>query len=325
MKTSPEAVSGSTETNTTLIFHTKFAKEVDLLCDTFGIVNRSLDGLLAFTQPWAKGDHYDPQVTLDLSEEQTEAMLHIAEAANMIEEVPMPTLSLDRIVLLGGEQPSNQQRVDWLQNQLQDGRAQLAADGCIVVLGGNRTLKGREIYSLGSGIRRIDEPDPWVSTMLRNEMSEVLTEDAGLRVAMLASLGKMVLSQMHLRLGTANDRELVKHRIFKTGSGQVIALNAAAQVRPLGAARHTTESSIKEWLQTDTALTGKETVVLVSSNPYILRTARNFHKTIAEAYPDMKTYTCGPAAIDDHLLVRRVMGEITRNFYEDSQVLASGD
>jgi hypothetical protein len=317
MKTSPQAENGSLVKNNRPLFHQLYETELHQLLDAFSINDRTVDGMLNATQLWAKGDHYAPENTLELLPEQERAIFELAVKAIMIDEIALPSVPIDRLVLLGGEQNSNQQRADWLANQLLNSSEALQAGGKIVTLGGNRTLKGREVMPLGYGFDRADKSDPWLQRQLMKKINDVLTEDTGVRVALLASLGILSLSQMYIRLGTADNRELVGYRSFRSKYGEIIAINAPAIRRPLGPPRHTTESSLLEWLAIDTDIRGDETVVLISSNPYILRTSRNFQKVIRSMYPLINLYTCGPAAVRDELLPRRILGEITRNIYED--------
>ncbi len=305
-------------------FYVQYGDSLSELFETIGVSDvskASLAEVVDMTQPWARGDHHAPEKSLELSESQQATAMKIFEAMRMLDEIEPEGGEYDQVLLLGGEQHSNRLRIGYFNEQLTTGDISIADGGSLVSLGGVRKLKGREIFDLGADLAALagsTQLDPWLGQLLKSEMNDALDEDAAMRVALSASVGSaaMRLSQAHIELGRA---DIFSHKVFHgDGDKKVIMINAPAVERPLGPPRHTTESTLQEWLRLAPPIQDAR-VLLVSNNPYVHRTARNLANVLATERPDVRFDYCGASAERNHTLIQRTLGEVARNLYEDLQ------
>lgn len=298
------------------------SESLDSIFAAIGAEVRTTDPItdvVAKTQLWAKGDHHDGQAVFTLTDGMQRQFLDTFAEIGMLSEVMPEGGEYDQILILGGEQRSNHARIDYLENLLQEKKVWLADDGAIVSLGGKRPLKGREIIDIAHDLSVLEDSEsPWLGKIKKAEMGYSLEEDAAMRLALMARFaGDAVLNRMHIRLGHADP---ISHRemISADGSNKLVFINAPAVERPLGPARHTTESTLQEWLALYPPKTGAR-ILFVSNNPYILRTARNA-ATALHGRQDVSLDYCGAPAVIDKSIVNRCMGEIARNIYEDQSI-----
>lgn len=274
-----------------------------------------LSQLVAATQPWAQGDHFAPTHTAHLDESGREACVDIGQRLGMIDAWRAPAGQYDRVLILGGEQKSNDSRIDFALSQLTRSDVSLSEHGSIVTLGGERAYREREVPYIIEDHRRAIKRRP-LDAWLRDKKSykDIRTEDDMLRLALIARIGSMALRKEVQRPdGTGK----ISHRYFSSTAGPLLMVNAVPVVRPLGDKRHTTESTLAEWLAYDTVPVESK-LLFISSNPYIERTTRNLRNILARLQrPDLRVEACGPAALIDNTVVERVLGEVARSIYED--------
>lgn len=283
----------------------------------------SLSDLVESTQPWAKGDHYDPQFPINQSFEQTQEALEVFNNLGFLELVEPEGGEYDQVLILGGEQNSNHIRIDFALNLLGSGQATLSDDGTLVCLGGDRQLKVRELGAVGQDIDKInnnpDMKNMWANQLLRDEMTASMTEEAAMRVALTARLGALNLVEKHIRLESSST---ISHNVYSQHGFNIpnIATVFAPKVhRPLGDPRHTTESTVVEWLNHLNPKEGSR-VLFVSNAPYTIRTARNFYTAVKNLRPDLKLDYSGAEAANDSLLSRRCYGELARLLFDDNKL-----
>lgn len=243
-------------------------------------------------QSFARGDHFSPQLKLELPDSSTAQALKLFSEIGMVDEVQPEPGSYDRIVVLGGIHVSNQHRLEFLRKYLDSGRITLADDGKIIMLGGNRILEDSEKY-----VMQIGE-----------------TEAASLGYELQKQLGDQVLRQMHLRVGLLNrGDDVIQRRIFDGASYRTEIINANPVHRKQGKARHTTQSTAEEWLSSD-FLPDNADILFISSNPYIYRTSQDTLSVINKHAINPRLVACGPAALND-MLLQRCYGELARITY----------
>lgn len=276
-----------------------------------------IDKVVELTQPLARGDHHDPAVQIELEEASIAAIENTAWSLGMVAEVKPQGGAYEQILILGGEQKSNQERINYALSLLTDHKS-LSVDS-LVTLGGVRGITLREVPALAQDLEKVTNSNSsWLRYLLKKEKLTSFTEDDALRLALLAKIGHMDLASAHLRL---NNSELYSHMVFRGSASlpRIVTINAQAVDRPLGDRRHTTESTLNEWLDLFPP-SSHGRVLLVSNNPYIPRNARNLKRIIEQNRPDIEIDTCGPQAVKDGTLWRRILGEIARNIYEDLNV-----
>lgn len=278
----------------------------------------TLDEIVAKTQIWAKGDHYDPQNRLDLTEEEKNQAYRIFEHTGLLKEIAPEGGVYDQILILGGEQNSNHIRLDYVLSLIGNGQVSLGSVGKLVCLGGDRQLKGRELPAVAKDLQVIinnSGNDSWLKKLLHNPMIEGLNEESAMRLAVFARLGQLSLSQAHIRLESS---DIFSHREFKGGDiiPNITTIHAPKVDRPLGPKRHTTESTLAEWVRVVEPRVGGR-VLFVSNAPYAIRTARNLYSVVHKIRPDLDLDYCAAPASYDNLLIRRCYGELARLLYED--------
>lgn len=283
----------------------------------------SLQDLVSMTQKWAKGDHYDPEFPIEQNITQMEQSLQIFHNLGLLQEIEPQGGVYDQILILGGEQNSNHIRIDYALKQLSLGRASLSTNGSLVCLGGDRMLKVRELEAVGLDIKNIStnlgNDNPWSKILLKSEMIASMNEETAMRVALTARLGVLNLSEKHIRLDSSST---ISHNVFRKDSSipNIVTVFAPKIDRPLGEARHTTESTVLEWVNALNPEMGSR-ILFVTNAPYTIRTAKNFYSIVQSIRPDLKLDYCGAEAANDNLLVRRCYGELARLLYEDSKIL----
>lgn len=291
----------------------------DALSEIFSIMkldylaDESLERIVAKTQPWARGDHHDPELKLNLDSKNKVHIINIAHEIGMVGEVIPKGGEYEQVLILGGEQRSNHARIDYALKLLESGF--ISCSESIVTLGGTRQIAMRELPALAKDLDSVDLLNPWVQQLLKKEKLVSFTEDDALRLAMLARVGTMNLEQAYIR---QNNKDLYSHMIFSSSENipKIATINATAVDRPLGERRHTTESTMMEWLNLLPPNEGSR-ILFVVNNPYIIRNARNLYNIIGTKRPDLDLDYCGAEAVVDESLWRRILGEIARNLYED--------
>jgi len=275
--------------------------------------DKSLEEIVAKTQPWARGDHHEPELKLELEITDKIAILDIATKIGMVGNVAPEGGDYEQVLILGGEQKSNHVRIDYALGLLESGL--ITCSDSITTLGGTRQIAMRELPALSEDLSSVDITNPWVQQLLKKEKLVSFTEDDALRLAMLARVGTMNLEQAHIR---QNSQDLISHMLFRGSSDipRIATINATAVDRPLGERRHTTESTMLEWLDLLPPTEGSR-ILFVINNPYVIRNARNLNNIIGNRRPDLALDYCGAEAVTDENLWRRILGEIARNLYED--------
>lgn len=288
MKTSPEA--HQTETS----FIAEHEPAIKELLKIAGVDTTNWSMVIARTQLWVRGDHFSPEQDINIPDEDAEHALGLFHSIGMVGEVLPPAGLYDRVLVLGGTHNSNNDRVAFVEKLLSSEVVALPTNAKVVLLGGNRTLGDSET------------PTPDIST-----------ETNSLRLVATQRLGELALTQMHLRVGLVpKTHDFVQRYEFRGEHNLVELINANPVERSNGQPRHTTRSTVTEWLRTDN-LDDDAKVLFVSSNPYILRTLNDANSEIAKIGRRLYMFGCGPAA-SGTLLLRRCYGELARLIYQDN-------
>ncbi len=303
-------------------FHKEEVSRLLVLANIDTVDDIPLSELVLITQPWAKGDHHDPRFPINQSPDQIQQSMKLFHGLGIVEEIEPKGGDYDQVLILGGEQNSNHIRIDFALDLLEGERIRLSENGSLVCLGGDRMLKTRELSALGRDLDIINSNpnfnNTWSRKLLSSEMLAATNEEAAMRIALTARIGSLLLIEKHLRL---NSESLLSHNLYR-GVDMIpnIATVFAPKVdRPLGEPRHTTESTLLEWLKSMDPEKGSR-ILFVSNAPYTIRTARNFVSIISNLRPDLELDYCGAKAENDSSLSRRCYGELARLLFDDSKM-----
>lgn len=304
-------------------FFELYQPEIQELFDVLGMERTAVANLpqaVEATQPWVEGDHFTPKYKTVLEGDQAARALEVYERMGLVDEQLLPHGEYDQLIVLGGTQRANNERINFLKQQLADGAK---VNGPIILWGGERSRDvEREAAELGKNIANLSDSNhsatqnPWLEVQRSNKaLPENETEL--LRIAALQLLGNLPLKKMYIRLDTeVSGQPLISRYEFDYNGQRLILMHTAAVARPQGEPRHTTEACAREWLEALPPKTNAR-VAFVTGNPYIRRTAQVVQKVLAEqGRMDIELIACGPAAYDnarDYLF----LGEIGRNLYED--------
>lgn len=289
MKASPEAQPKQN------YFYQTHKKQIDELLRLAGIESRDMDigSIVLATQDWVKGDHFTPKHSLELDSDSEADALSLFNELAMIDAQYPPKDIYDRVVILGGVHKSNESRVSFAKELFESGTVTIADGGKIIMLGGTRPVnKDTEV--------NIDGLD--TETQSLRHLSEIL--------------GRGVLRQIHLRVGLIPiDDDLISKYVIDGDSSGIEIINSNPAIRNYGTHRHTTESTLKEWLDND-SVSPDSKILFVSSNPYIYRTSENLASVVHNLGYNPQINNCGPAALPN-MLVRRCYGELARILYQE--------
>lgn len=310
-----------------------FARHQESILDVLGVLGYqkmplSLAECDELTRGWTLGDHWPASGEDPVSPEQQAALMEIFDSMGLVETVLPAKSNYDHVAILGGTALGNLRSAKYMRQLLETRQIQATPDAPIDILAGQRLREPWEDLNLTRILDDINQrgvADEWVrreSRKTAEDWHRPFGSEAELaRLALVAVFGSLELTDARLRVGLHPRLDSIPHpsvawKSFTSDSGQKFrVMNAAAvprarQDRP----RHTSSSSIAEWLRMAQPETGAE-LLLVNSNPHMQRTATDTRRVfINHGREDLKVETVGPGALPNSH-VSLFLGEIGRIVY----------
>ena len=279
-------------------------------------IRSNLASAVKITQPWVAGDHTRPENGTKTTVEQEADLTSLFERFSLEQAAAMPSGYYDHIVVPGAVQRGNNGRLQFLRQTFDHGDI---AAGDIVLMGGQRHVFGEvEAALLEKDLAAVEEAGtggPWVANF-SPDIDGMEWETDFMRLAALKHLGPLTLERLHLRLGTADP---IKRYEFTWRDTPLRLMHTLAVARAKGAARHTTEACIEEWM-TDFKPRPGARVGFIASNPHRDRMGKAAQRKLDQlGRQDIELVIAGPAAAEG-LKPQIYLGEIARNLYEDTLV-----
>lgn len=298
-------------------FYNSNRNGLGILFDALGLPENaaeSLEDSILATQPWARGDHTDPEQRVEIPAEHEIALHSLYGLFEMKAEQLLPPDEYDQILLLGGMHLGNNRRIELTKRLLEGG----VLTDHVVLLGGERRERPqherkhivKNIAELAS--RQVHTVDPWVDEIV-NDSTSIRWETDMLRLAASVHLGRLTpIAQ----IGEGRNPE----RLDMICRDKLITLlHTQAVNRPNSdEPRHTTEACIQHWLRVVDAPQDAR-VGFVTANPHIERTVKTARRALRYiGRGDIDLIAAGSAAVprSDHHIY---LGEIARNLYEDGK------
>lgn len=287
----------------------------------------TLDGAIELTQPWLKGDHSRPGYALEVPAQHHDRFYEIYDELGMKQELPVPAGEYHDIVLLGAVQAGNRRRVSLLLNSLEEAGI---TTGHVSLLGGQRRLfPEKETDDVAASFAELDEQGwhtEWSKNVRDLPVSELWETDA-LRLAMMEKLGPLALDRLVLRNNDSSlhdEADPISSFEFTWQGIPVSLIHSLAVERPNGDARHTTDSSVADWLERRQPPDGAN-VAFINGNPHAGRMGKTIlNRLRAAGRSDLRIAVAGSAA-SPNLGHTHYLREIAANLYEDRKLrLANG-
>jgi hypothetical protein len=306
-----------------VVFYNANRESLDELAEKLALPERAtenLDTWVAVSQPWTRGDHARPAERIAV-DDRTGARLHeLYEAMGLKHDLWLPEGVYDQIAILGSTQLGNNRRVQHAQQMLDRSKA---TTNHLVMLGGERApFEESELPLIDTNIKQLaeqDPNDPWIQQLLSGEAA-VNWETDMLRLSTSIHLGRLTTVATFGAGGEGGSYPAVTHFTCNQRDLLVSLTHSKAVPRPGGAPRHTTASSIPDWLRLLPPKTGAK-VGFVTANPHIERTTRVAQNVIAAAgRDDIELIASGSAAAQTYRH-EIFLGEVARNLYEDQQAV----
>lgn len=252
---------------------------------------------------WLAGDHWAPAARPALTATNEVKLKALFKDMGLGGAVLPQAGAYDHLVILGGTMPANLARAQFAKDLPGHG-ANLKPEGLVTFLGGQRPRGPRDELAL--------------DVLGVTEQTKLATEAELARLALEQAFGPLDwrYSRLHLgpqpKVGNVPYRGVAYRRYTRPGSNQLFnVLNAAAVDRPQGQPRHTSASSVREWLANFRPATAAR-VALISNNPHVLRVGAEAQAAFARlGRPDIIVESCGPGAPAD-APAELFLGELAR-------------
>lgn len=325
------------------ISETFYFKNYDSIRELYGLMHPStcwpdnLLRLVTFTQErWVGEEHGSARVVSCMSEERTNAVRDVLRSMRLYDEVlpPQSFSSATQLVILGGFMESMLVRLRFAKYLLD--KRKCVPSGAIIMLAGQRIREDHEASNIADLMasdgryQGLEMPVdawfaekvelPWASGInpwLRSFATE--TDLCRLAVHKIFRSCELItehpVPKFEATLPGIPARDVMAYQYHLPSYPDLFVVNARAVLRR-GKSRHTTQSSLREWLDFFAPPMNSK-VIVISNNPHIPRLAQEVHHVLREfGRNDVSAVCCGAGAAVE-TSVDLVIGELGRLLFND--------
>ncbi|HVV66801.1 MAG TPA: hypothetical protein VHB72_01865 [Candidatus Saccharimonadales bacterium] len=278
----------------------------------------TLETAVEATQPWVRGDHIKPEQRFQINPADEPELHELYSQFGLVREHPLLARHYDELLMLGGTYWGNHHRMRFLKQVLEEGG--ITTDR-VTLLGGERKIFTEEIVPVQDDLNNMGNGQ--LSNLEKGAGgTNIHWETDMLRLAAVMDLGNVVVEKAAAYMTETG--EYARPHIQEFSWRDVpFALMHAQAVERNGAARHTTESCMADWLET-TGPKSEAVVGFIAANPHTTRVARSAYGVLRKyGRDDIALVPAGPAVLPT-VKNHTYLGEIGRHLYEDMRLRQTG-